>query len=31
MYYWAVTTSTMLMEVYEDPRTGQWYLQRVLD
>ncbi len=29
--YWVVTTPTMLLEVYEDLCTGDWYLQRVID
>jgi len=29
--YWVVTTPTMLLEIYEDLRTGDWYLQRVID
>ncbi len=29
--YWVVTTPTMLLEIYEDLRTGNWYLQRVID
>ena len=29
--YWVVTTPTMLLEIFEDVRTGDWYLQRVID
>ncbi len=29
--YWVVTPPTMLLEIYEDLRTGDWYLQRVID
>jgi len=29
--YWVVATPTMLLEIYEDLRTGEWYLQRVID
>ncbi len=29
--YWLVATPTMLLEIYEDLRTGDWYLQRVID
>jgi len=29
--YWVVATPTMLLEIYEDLRTGDWYLQRVID
>ncbi len=29
--YYVVTTPTMLLEVYEDLLTGDWYLQRVID
>ncbi len=29
--YYVVTTPAMLLEIYEDLRTGDWYLQRVVD
>jgi hypothetical protein len=29
--YYVVTTATMLLEIYEDLRAGDWYLQRVID
>lgn len=29
--YYLVTTPTMLLEVYKDLITGDWYLQRVRD
>ncbi len=29
--YWVVATPTMLLEIFEDLRTGDWYLQRVID
>ncbi len=29
--YWVVTTPTMLLEIYEDLRTGDWHPQRVID
>ena len=29
--YFTVTTPTMLLEIFEDLRTGDWYLQRVID
>ena len=29
--YWVVATPTLLVEIYEDLRTGDWYLQRVID
>ena len=29
--YYTVITPTMLLEIYEDLCTGDWYLQRVID
>ncbi len=29
--YWVVTTPTLLLEIYGDLCTGDWYLQRVID
>ncbi len=29
--YYLVMTPTMLMEIYEDLRTGDWYIERVID
>ncbi len=29
--YYLVTTATMLMEIYEDLCTGNWYIERVID
>jgi len=29
--YYMVRTPTAMLEVYRDDRTGDWYLQRVID
>ncbi|MBA2362331.1 MAG: hypothetical protein H0V86_02225 [Chloroflexia bacterium] len=29
--YYLVTTPTMLLEIYEDLCTGDWYIERVID
>ena len=29
--YYTVRTPTAMLEVYRDDRTGDWYLQRVID
>ncbi len=29
--YYLVTTPTMLLEIFEDLCTGDWYIERVID
>ena len=29
--YYTVTTPTLLLEIYRNDITGDWYLQRVID